>query len=154
MFRLGCLVLMLLSAADVCNAEDLDEDGLDDALEHQLLQQYAPEYFFNTDEDTRPAGVIWFAQRSELWWLNWPWELLASQAELIGDPSLILRQQHELDGETVYSSYVHTPVETPFAVLLVDEDASGYGEPWCFDSGAPCNVGLYGHVVLSTTVAH
>lgn len=45
---------------------DADEDGLDDALEDELLDQYAPEIKFDSDEFVRPADVYWYLRNCDL----------------------------------------------------------------------------------------
>jgi hypothetical protein len=45
---------------------DWDEDGLDDALEDELLDQYAPEIKFDSDEFVRPADVYWYLRNCDL----------------------------------------------------------------------------------------
>jgi hypothetical protein len=151
MDRFLCLMLsggMALAFLPAAHAEDLDEDGLDDALEDQLLQLHAPFYRFHSGEDTAPAGVIWYIRRSEL---LYRWSFLevsvASQDELIADPSVVLRKQAPPDS-TIHSSYVNTPAQTGFVIALVDEDRDGYGQPW-EEVLAAGNIGLFGHVVLN-----
>jgi hypothetical protein len=134
-------------------AQDLDEDGLEDSLEYQLLQQFAPYYRFHTGEDTRPAGVRWFTQRSRLWyWEGAVPDLIVDRPELEANPLAILNQAYESRDRAVYSSFTDSPYETDFLLLLVDQDRDGHGQPWA-DFDAQRNIGLYGHVVTNPSNA-
>ncbi len=58
--------LMLLAAPPPLHATDSDGDGLDDALEAQLAQQYAPVVFLHPLEPNYPANVDWYLSRARM----------------------------------------------------------------------------------------
>ncbi|GAB4049861.1 hypothetical protein [Spirosoma litoris] len=48
---------------------DQDQDGIDDNLEHQLLERFRPFYLFSNDggdENFRPADALWYLNQSVL----------------------------------------------------------------------------------------
>ena len=59
----GCLLLNVTRAA---LAFDLDEDGLDDALERALIDLYRPEYVYDSGESKWPSTARWFVRYSRL----------------------------------------------------------------------------------------
>ena len=58
--------LILLAAPPPLHATDGDLDGLDDALEAQLAQQYAPVVVLNPSESSLPANVDWYLSRARM----------------------------------------------------------------------------------------
>jgi hypothetical protein len=141
-----------ISARFVALPADVDEDGLDDAEEIELLNQFAPEYFFDSEEHTKPATARWFIERSQFYFKrllpppNNGIEIvpLATQAELATSPEVLLRARVD----SISSSYVTTQAKTNFVIGLVD-DAYGYGQSW-EEFAETGHLGLYGHVVPAT----
>ncbi|MCC6320589.1 MAG: hypothetical protein IT438_04035 [Phycisphaerales bacterium] len=133
-----------LALGQPANPADLDEDGLADALEAQLIQRHRPVLHYNSDESHWPSTVTWFVQRSNLHYCNQN-NVIFSRLELTNDPLLVLQGRVRplpLDGcflaSDVWSSVVKMPGETSFALDLLDADRGGMG---------PMPVGMYAHVV-------
>src|SRR5438034_2394784 len=88
-------MLLLLPAATLSQhtafAMDIDEDGLDDAIEQSLINQYRPFLFFDSGEGLSdgywPASVTWHVQHSELKHGD---NTIYTKDELINNPLLIL----------------------------------------------------------------
>lgn len=49
-------------------AADIDEDGINDALEETLIDMYRPMLHYDTSESVSPSTVDWFIRHSELIW--------------------------------------------------------------------------------------
>jgi len=59
-------VAIALLASAIARAADLDHDGLDDALEDELLQRHAPLVLLHPSEAARPGNTEWLLARAEL----------------------------------------------------------------------------------------
>jgi hypothetical protein len=74
-------------------AEDLNGNGLDDALEQRLLERFAPTVLLAPGERALPANVDWYLARAQLDPDPEP-ELQVTQASLLGDWDAVLRRMH------------------------------------------------------------
>src|SRR5678816_2129936 len=74
----ACVVLLAVGVAacgsvgeDVSSADDeltgdVDQDGIQDAIEKKLILEYAPEVRLHPKDWTRPANVDWYLQRTSM----------------------------------------------------------------------------------------
>jgi hypothetical protein len=60
------LFVTYLAFAGFLPAADLDEDGLDDALEAMLIDRHRPHLYYESRENDWPSSVLWFVLHSEL----------------------------------------------------------------------------------------
>lgn len=88
---LGPLVVTVSGLAQTPPYRDADFDGLDDALEHQLLQRHRPILAFEDDERHWPISAERFVANSRLLWRGDPDEVVAfTRDQLAADPRLAL----------------------------------------------------------------
>jgi hypothetical protein len=123
---------------------DADEDTLPDTLEDTLLEQYAPEIRFDTDENVRPADVYWFLRNVDL---------LVDGDE---DSTKILnRKQTPYFPEWFLTQFSDDSpprptnyLDSPFEVLTYSNIRNSHrsGPDWERVTAAG-NLGIYGHVV-------
>lgn len=131
----------LTTLSQPMNTVDADEDGLDDAIEEQLIDRFRPYYFFDHANDKWPASVLWFVRRSELYYRTTPLTrvLVYSREQLSKNPELIL--QALVSGESSNGAISPKP-SNYFIDPHSSEDADGEG---------PCaDVGCYAHVMPIT----
>ena len=137
--------------SDFTAIADEDLDGVDDELEHRLLERFRPYYMFSNDggdEDYRPTNVRWYLTQSNLHpngdQKSSP---LLSNQTLQGNPSAIL-----FSGSPS-SYFLEYPHPTDYHVNPL-ENIPGANHSFPGRNGsdwdevmAKKNVGLYGHVV-------
>ena len=128
---------------------DKDEDGMEDDLEHQLLERFRPFYMFSDDggeDNFRPVDALWYLNHSEL---------LTSGNE--DDSPLIANDQYLIgkilfkEGKFGSSDVTENPKQTgyhinPLSRLNNTEEPGRHGNTWEVVRGIK-NIGLYGHVV-------
>jgi hypothetical protein len=134
-------------------AVDQDHDGIDDGLEHALLEKYRPYLLFSHDgrnEELRPADPWWYVQRSEL----------LPNGDEDGSPvvpleTLRLNPKAILIDQSAQGSSIitRTPAQSNFHINPrhkvagePGDDPAYQGNPWP-QPGEPHNIGLFGHVV-------
>lgn len=138
-------LLMATLLASVSRADDLDEDGIDDAVEQMLIDMYRPVLHYDPDENVRPASMEWYVRHSELIWQTqiqgFPLDIVVvsnSQLNDPGDDDSPLRLLFEAT-EDVPSSMTFRSLSEPSLRINVFDD---------FHSGpAPVQpIGMYAHV--------
>lgn len=132
----------LTTLSQPMNTVDADEDGLDDAIEEQLIDRFRPYYFFDHANDKWAASVLWYVSRSELYYQSSPTTariLVYSREQLAANPRLVL--QASVSG--VSSNSAINPQSSGYFIdPRSSEDANGEG---------PCaDVGCYAHVMPIT----
>ncbi|MFN8352907.1 MAG: hypothetical protein U0Y10_00550 [Spirosomataceae bacterium] len=122
---------------------DIDQDGIDDNLEHQLLGRFSPFYMFSNDggnETFRPADALWYIQQSEL--LDNGDENsspMIPRSQLANLPHTILLGNGK-------SNVTKTPALSNYHINPVGDTPGRRGNEWN-EVLTKKNVGLYGHVV-------
>lgn len=122
---------------------DVDQDGIDDNLEHQLLERFRPFYMFSNDggnENFRPADALWYIRQSELLGSgdenNSP---IIPRNQLANSPNSILFGNGSTDvTKTIKRSDYH--------INPIGDNPGRHGNEWN-EVLAQKNIGLYGHVV-------
>lgn len=153
--RTAVIALAALCLEADVSADDVDEDGLDDALEQQLINQYRPHMYYDSSEDMWPCSLAWLVQNSKLvWWKIFETPVIIhTQAELASNPGLILQACHQ--GQSASALLKPNDVENQgFRVDLPSPLWFGQGPP-CGSQGQACNpgmctpspVGMYAHVI-------
>lgn len=122
---------------------DADEDGIDDALEDELLDQYAPEIKFDSDEFVRPADVYWYLRNCDLLVSgDEDSRKILDRKQVPYHPEWFLRQISQ-DGRS--TNYLDVPSLVLTYCNIYNERRNG---PENWDRAlAARNVGVYGHVV-------
>jgi len=121
---------------------DADEDGLDDALEDELLDQYAPEIKFDSDEFVRPADVYWYLRNCDLLVDgDEDSRKILDRKQVPYYPEWFLRQVSQ-SGES--TNFLDKP-KLVFTYCNI-HNPRRYGPEWGRVLAAQ-NVGVYGHVV-------
>lgn len=122
---------------------DADEDSLDDALEDELLDQYAPEIKFDSNEFVRPADVYWYLRNCDLL-VDGEQDSrkIIDRKQVPYYPEWFLRQVSQ-DGRSTNYLDVNSLVRTYCNI----HDPRRYGDPNWDRVLAAQNVGIYGHVV-------
>ena len=129
---------------DLAKADD-DGDGMPDVIEDQLLARFRPFYRFSMssgdDEDSRPADVVWYVQRSELYdhHTETADDQIFKQAQLANTPSLILTASSH------GSSNVASSRQQADYWLNITNTFRGGESDWTRIQNEA--TGLYGHVV-------
>ncbi len=128
---------------------DNDKDGIEDNIEHALLQKFSPFFLFSDDggdEDYRPTRVYDYVRQSRL---------LNSDEE--NDPNAVVINNNELfyHPENLVFEIPTSKHPTPSSIIrqkavtsyhIDPTDIAAKGKTWqeCYNE---LNVGLYGHVV-------
>ena len=124
-------------------AEDLDEDGVDDALERMLIDRHRPHLYYDRQEDNWPSSVTWYLQHSGLVTTT---NVIYDFGILANDPLKLLDAAcaSQTNGTCVGlpSSTIQYPHPQPLIGINFNTDFEG-GE-------GPIPVGTYGHVVPLT----
>jgi hypothetical protein len=132
---------------------DDDRDGIDDATERALLENFRPYFLFShddRDEELRPTDPWWYIQRSELLpngnengSPNVPLETLRD------NPAAVIIDQSKWGS----SDITKNPAQSDFHINprhsvpgISGDDPAYQGNPWPAPD-QPHNIGLYGHVV-------
>lgn len=151
---LNLIIILIICGLLLTNC-DIDEDGIPDLDEMELIKMYSPYYFFdaaesNNNDDFRPAGPLWYIKRSELLTSgdeeSTPY---FNRSELNGNPQLVLQANQNGIGS---SNITENPQKTryhinPLANINGEENNAGrHGESWEYVLEKK-NVGLYAHVV-------
>lgn len=123
---------------------DVDQDGMADNLEYQLLERFRPFYLFSDDDgedNYRPVDALWYLNHSEL---------LDTSKE---DESPIIRNDQYLIGKILFKESDVTQTAknakyyiNPLSKLNNVDEPGRHGNTWDVIKGIK-NVGLYGHVV-------
>lgn len=128
------------SLSPAMNTVDADEDGLDDAVEQQLIDRFRPYYFFDHANDKWAASVLWFVSRSELYYRSSPTAprvRIYTRQQLAENPGLVLQVQ--VPGEPSSNAAISLNTDKYFIDPRSSQDANGEG---------PCvDVGCYAHVM-------
>lgn len=136
---------------------DADEDGIDDALEDQLLDAYAPEIRFDSNEECQPTDAMRWLRESRLTELSpepyWP-NVTPFLYEASLDPlrrgalgSAAAQWRSTFNDFLVYDGPPAQPGQP--AGSAFDRDLDYLYSQHCFESlyyGPTSNVGIYGHV--------
>ena len=144
-------VLSLCSLTTAGRAADIDEDGIDDALEQTLIDMYRPVLHYDTSETVSPSTVEWFVRHSELIWRTsipgnpGPFDIQILTNAQLNDPAnpespLLLLQVG--GGDLPFSSTTREPANVGFRINILDE--------FRFGPGVIDTVGMYVHVVQLT----
>lgn len=128
---------------------DQDQDGMDDNLEHQLLERFRPFYMFSDDDgedNFRPVDVLWYLNQSEL--LTSADEddspIIANDQYLIGK---ILFKEGKFGSSDITQNAARTEYHiNPLHNLNNTDEPGRHGNTWEIVLGIK-NIGLYGHVV-------
>lgn len=152
--RLSVIILLAAfstaSRLQICHAEDMDEDGIDDELEQTLIDMYRPMLHYDSSETVSPSTVEWFIRHSELIWRTTvqgsPLDVqIFSNAQLndLNNPESPLLILQAGDGENLpFSSTTREPSNVGFRINILDE--------FKFGPGVIDTVGMYAHVVQLT----
>jgi len=136
------------SVAVVQPPSDVDQDGIPDALEHQLLARFTPLLRFTNDggeEQYRPMDAVQYIRWSELQSVGDEGKgVLVHNADTIKDPRYILTQGTDLTSSAVFHEHDRylNPLED---VPTKGGNWARHGFAWN-DVLANKNIGLYGHV--------
>ncbi len=133
---------------------DNDHDGMDDNLEHTLLEKYRPYYLFskngNDQDDYRPMDIRTYLTLSELLTSgNEDNSPVIGNNILMNNPYAILNanfpgyDQSDITKKATKSSYHINPMEKPHNLT---GNPGRHGFDWK-DVLQYRNIGLYGHVV-------
>ena len=143
--RLWVVVLMpyLQLSSTLASAIDIDEDGLNDVLEQELLDRYRPHYYYNQGERYWPASLTWLVSNSILQWASAAFNYVdvIPNWQLQKDPSIITTAIYNGQSSSTYLHPDEYPGETGFRIHLPKNLRGGEG---------PVPVGVYGHVVRCT----
>ncbi len=128
---------------------DNDQDGIDDNLEHQLLERFRPFYLFSNDggdENFRPVDALWYLNQSELLTSGDEDEkpIIANDQYLIG--AILFK-----DGKFGSSDIMQNPQKTDYHINPLHningmDEPGRHGNTWDIVLAIK-NIGLYGHVV-------
>lgn len=140
--RLGTLLLAVVSlcASDSFGA-DLDNDGLDDALEQHLLDKHRPFLLYEAQNAYWPMSISDYVRNSALEWglnQNSP---VYEQAQLAADPTLILRGDAVRPGNS--SDVLNQPAESQYLIDISSSLSTGVYP----GADGSAHSGMYGHVV-------
>jgi len=147
---------ILVTSTVVCGA-DADRDGLDDALEDQLLQDNAPHLWMYATDDRLPADFKWFIEHSQLEVAdvgtgapnNQPIcinrRIVYSESQLLADYTLAITffDSHR---SSDYHSFRRFPSEHNFGCIYLNINDEYYDGQSQDEVATRKNVGLYGHV--------
>jgi hypothetical protein len=142
---LGFAVATLVALLRVSSAyaEDVDEDGLDDAMEQALINAHAPRLFYDSGETYWPSSVTWKVRHSELLY-DTTEHVIYTKDELNTNTMLILSGRHNgWVSSTEYKPYY--PPDNPFRLNIYDEFRGG-----SYPADEPLGVGMYARVVPLT----
>lgn len=143
------LIVAFVLAHPVSGA-DLDEDGLDDAVEQMLIDRHRPRLIFEDDERHWPISAERFVRSSRLRWNTNPDRTFAgngwfdtafSIAQLSTDPRLILRGGEARPDEPS-NTYEHPSHNEWY--LDLDDGLLGGVHP---QPDGSAHEGMYGHAV-------
>lgn len=129
---------------DLAKVDD-DGDRMPDVVEDELLARFRPFYRFSmsagNDEDSRPADVVWYVQRSELYdhHTETADDQIFHQAQLASDPSLILTASTH-----GASNVASNPQQADYWLNIANPFRGGESDWTKIQNEA---TGLYGHVV-------
>jgi hypothetical protein len=141
-------ILLLSAAPTLLFAADFDHDGLEDAFEQELIDQFRPILFYDSwdtfalawDRARAPTSVMWYVGHSRLRYHSGG-TIVFSKEELADDPTRIL-SAHLVKGFEDKPSDALVQPEGPTDYHL-DPDGGDYrGEPPYYTP-----VGMYAHVV-------
>lgn len=138
------------ASSDVSVTRDLakvDDDGdrMPDVIEDELLARFRPFYRFSMsagdDEDSRPADVVWYVQRSELYdhHTETADDQIFKQTQLSNSPSLILTASSHGS-----SNVASSPQQADYWLNITNSFRGGESDWAKIQNEA---TGLYGHVV-------
>lgn len=147
LLRMLAVVLMLIASASPLMAQDLDEDGLPDDLERELIDRHRPLLLYDNEEDFWPSTLTWFVQRSNLQFrcdtsLGVSYEYtLIPRSTLQQDPWLALSacvNDSQCTNSPQCANWIKDPALGQIFFDLLDSARTGQG---------PLPVGMYAHVV-------
>jgi len=116
-----------------------------DVIEDELLARFRPFYRFSMsagdDEDSRPADVVWYVQRSELYdhHTETADDQIFNKSQLFNDPSLILSASSHGP-----SNVASSPQQADYWLNIANPFRGGESDWTKIQNEA---TGLYGHVV-------
>lgn len=151
MTHVAGLLLVLSLAASVSVAQsggDVDQDGIPDALEHELLARFTPLLRFSNDggeEQYRPMDAIQYITWSELQSVGDEGQGVLLDNAALKDPRRLLSMGTDVTSTPAFRNtdrYLHPLADVPHK----GGNWARYGYAWN-DVMANRNVGLYGHVV-------
>jgi hypothetical protein len=137
-----------LSDGNGTKSDDMDEDGLSDALENGLLKRFAPYYIFAKDERYIPSDALYQYEKAHI-----------LEGSVVDDiPTLLYPDDHYDTRERHSISESGLPEEMDllkkgrFSFFALDLDRSrrndpGNGRMDDFEYASNHGAGLYGHVV-------
>jgi hypothetical protein len=134
---------------------DEDKDGIEDNIEHQLLERFRPFYMFSNDggeENFRPTDALWYLNQSELLTSGDEDDkpIIANDQYLIG--SILFNEGIFGSSDiTKYNINIPYPLPTNYHINPLHnvnnmDEPGRHGNTWEIVLGVK-NIGLYGHVV-------
>ena len=132
---------------------DKDEDGMDDNLEHQLLERFRPFYLFSNDggdDNFRPVDALWYLNQSELLASDDEDDqpIIANDQYLIG---AILFKDGKFGSSNIMQYDAQYPIPTNYHINPLHnvngmDEPGRHGNTWDIVLAVK-NIGLYGHIV-------
>ena len=153
-FAIACLVTMpgggvpaARAQSPACTSVDQDCDGIPDAVERELLTQYAPYFRFSRDngqnETFRPADVRSYLSTAQVDLSGSEGKNVVVQRGSLAPPNQTVLLK--LNAKGVSSSLLSNPNKSAYHVNP-DNESGRRGAPWP-EARAAKRIGLYGHVV-------
>jgi len=60
------MAITTITTSESTPVNDIDHDGIDDAIENQLIEKFAPVVKLSPEEVYQPAGITWFLPRARM----------------------------------------------------------------------------------------